>query len=131
MRRTVSIRGRRVGRDEDIDAIMTGTLASYVFLGFAIISEVIATTALKASHGMSRLGPSAVVVIGYALAFYLITQSLKTLPLGLVYGLWAGLGIVGAVLAGVIMFDEPLGAVKLIGIAMIVGGTVVLKSSGA
>lgn len=110
---------------------MTATLSSYVFLGLAILAEVIGTTALKASDGMSRLGPSILVVIGYGVAFFLITQSLKTLPLGLVYAIWAGLGIVGAVLAGAVLFGEQLGAVKLFGIALIVGGTVILKTNGS
>lgn len=110
---------------------MTTTFSAYALLGLAILAEVIGTTALKASDGMSRLGPSIVVVLGYGVAFVLIAQTLKALPLGLVYALWAGLGIVGAVLAGVILFDEQLGAIKLLGIALVIAGTVILKANGS
>lgn len=103
-------------------------MGPYALLGLAIASEVIATSALKASYGMTRLGPAALVVIGYAAAFYLLAQCLKTLPVGSVYAIWSGLGIVGVALIGAVLFGESLGAVKLAGIALIIAGVSLLKS---
>jgi multidrug transporter EmrE-like cation transporter len=89
---------------------------------------VIATSALKASYGMTRLAPAVLVVIGYGAAFYLLAQTLKTLPVGAVYAIWSGLGMVGVALIGAILFGEPIGAVKLAGIALIIAGVALLKS---
>jgi small multidrug resistance pump len=100
---------------------------AYAFLGLAIVSEVIATSALKASDGMSRLGPAAIVVIGYAIALYLLALSLKSLPVGFVYAIWAGLGIIGVALIGAALFGESFTTVKVAGIAMIVAGVALVK----
>jgi len=89
---------------------------------------VVATSALKASYGMTRLAPAVLVVIGYGAAFYLLAQTLKTLPVGAVYAIWSGLGMVGVALIGAILFGEPIGAVKLAGIALIIAGVALLKS---
>jgi small multidrug resistance pump len=104
---------------------------AYAFLGLAIVSEVIATSALKASYGMSRLGPAAIVVIGYAIAFYLLALSLKSLPVGFVYAIWAGLGIIGVALIGAALFGESFTTVKAAGIAMIVAGVALVKLGAA
>jgi multidrug transporter EmrE-like cation transporter len=104
---------------------------AYAFLGLAIVSEVIATSALKASYGMSRLGPAAIVVIGYAIAFYLLALSLKSLPVGFVYAIWAGLGIIGVALIGAALFGESFTTVKAVGIAMIVAGVALVKLGAA
>lgn len=74
----------------------------------AIVSEVMGTLALRASHGLSRPGPTALVVIGYAAAFILLAQALKTLNVGPVYAVWSGLGTVGALAGGVLLFGEQL-----------------------
>lgn len=102
-------------------------LLSYTLLALAIISEVIGTSALKASDGMSRLVPGLIVVAGYALAFYLMALSLKTLPVGLVYAIWAGLGIVGVAIVGMWYFGESMTAVKASGMALIVVGVVLVQ----
>jgi small multidrug resistance pump len=104
---------------------------AYAFLGLAIVSEVIATSALKASHGMSRLGPAAIVVVGYGIAFYLLALSLKSLPVGFVYAIWAGLGIIGVALIGAALFGETFTTVKVAGIAMIVAGVALVQLSAA
>jgi small multidrug resistance pump len=104
------------------------TVGPYALLGLAIASEVIATSALKASYGMTRLAPAALVVVGYAAAFYLLAQCLKTLPVGAVYAIWSGLGVVGVALIGAILFGESLGLVKLAGIALIVAGVALLRT---
>lgn len=100
---------------------------AYAFLGLAILSEVVATSALKASDGMSRLGPAAIVVIGYGIAFYLLALSLKSLPVGMVYAIWAGLGIIGVALIGAALFGESFTTVKVAGIAMIIAGVTLVQ----
>jgi small multidrug resistance pump len=77
---------------------------------------------------MTRLAPAVLVVIGYGAAFYLLAQTLKTLPVGAVYAIWSGLGMVGVALIGAILFGEPIGAVKLAGIALIIAGVALLRS---
>lgn len=109
---------------------MTGTMLAYVSLTVAILSEVIATSALKASDGMTRLTPSAIVVAGYALAFILLAQTLRVLPVGVVYAIWAGLGVVGVAFVGAFFFGEAFSAVKIAGIALIIGGVAVVHLAG-
>jgi small multidrug resistance pump len=77
---------------------------------------------------MTRLAPAVLVVIGYGAAFYLLAQTLKTLPVGAVYAIWSGLGMVDVALIGAILFGEPIGAVKLAGIALIIARVALLKS---
>src|SRR5215203_7341205 len=79
-----------------------------VFLVLAIASEVAGTAGLKASEGFGRLGPSALAVLGYALAFYFLARSLKYIPLGVAYAIWSGLGTVGSVLLGLLIWKEIL-----------------------
>jgi multidrug transporter EmrE-like cation transporter len=98
-----------------------------VFLVLAIVSEVAGTAGLKASEGFGRLGPSVLAVLGYAVAFYFLSQSLKYIPLGVAYAIWSGLGTVGSVLLGVLIWKEILGPVHIVGIALIVVGVVVLN----
>jgi multidrug transporter EmrE-like cation transporter len=101
-------------------------------LVLAIASEVAGTAGLKASEGFGRPGPSALAVLGYALAFYFLAQSLKYIPLGVAYAIWSGLGTVGSVLLGLLIWKEILGPVHIVGIALIVVGVVVLNvASGA
>ncbi|ELK49887.1 Quaternary ammonium compound-resistance protein qacE, partial [Haloferax sp. BAB-2207] len=80
----------------------------YVLLAGAIASELVGTTALKLSAGFSKPLPSLGVVAGYGLAFYLVSLTLEELPIGVVYGTWAALGIVGVAAIGVVAFDEPV-----------------------
>ncbi|ATW47713.1 DMT family transporter [Streptomyces peucetius] len=96
----------------------------------AIISEVIATLSLRASHSLTRLGPTALVVIGYGAAFLMLAQALKTLNVGPVYAIWSGVGTVGAFLGGVVLFDEPVKPATLIGIALVIIGVVVMYVGG-
>ena len=103
-------------------------MGPYAMLALAIASEVVATSALKASYGMTRLAPASLVVVGYSAAFYLLALTLKTLPVGSVYAIWSGLGVVGVAVIGAILFGESLGPVKLAGIALIIAGVALLKS---
>jgi multidrug transporter EmrE-like cation transporter len=101
--------------------------SALLFLVLAIACEVAGTAGLKASEGFGRLGPSALAVLGYALAFYFLAQSLKYIPLGVAYAIWSGLGTVGSVLLGMLIWKEILGPVHILGIALIVVGVVVLN----
>ena len=96
-------------------------------LFIAILSEVVGTVALKASDGFARLGPTALVVVGYGLTFYFLGLALKQIPLGVAYAIWSGLGTAGAVLAGVLLWRESLNLAGVIGIALIVAGVLILN----
>jgi small multidrug resistance pump len=104
-------------------------MQSAFFLTLAIVSEVIATSALKLSQGFTKPGPSAVVIAGYIAAFYLLSLSLRTIPLGLAYAVWAGAGTVLVVAAGVIIWREPLDLAKIAGTLLIIGGILILNLS--
>ncbi|ELZ90339.1 DMT family transporter [Haloferax sulfurifontis] len=94
----------------------------YVVLAGAIASELVGTTALKLSAGFSKPLPSLGVVVGYGLAFYLVSLTLEELPIGVVYGTWAALGIVGVAAIGVVVFDEPVDLTGLVGLLLILAG---------
>ena len=100
---------------------------SWLFLAVAIIGEVAATSALKSSDGFTKLAPSAVVVVGYGVAFYFLSLALKSIPVGIAYAVWAGLGIV--LVAGIawLLHGQKLDAWALVGIGLIVSGVAVLN----
>ncbi|HSH49640.1 MAG TPA: SMR family transporter [Halomonas sp.] len=100
---------------------------TYVFLALAIVAEVVATSALKASMGFTRLWPSLTVVLGYGLAFYLLALVLRSLPVGVAYAIWAGLGIVLVTLVGVVVYGERPDLPALLGMSMIVGGVLIIQ----
>lgn len=100
----------------------------YLYLAVAIIAEVIAPNALKASDGFSKLVPSLVVVIGYGVAFYLLALALKTIPVGLAYAIWAGLGIVLVAVVAAVIFQQIPDLPGLIGMALIVTGVAVISA---
>jgi small multidrug resistance pump len=99
----------------------------WLYLAIAIVSEVIATSALKAADGFTRWGPSVLVVVGYASAFYFLSLTLRSIPLGIVYAIWAGVGIALIALVGWIVYDQSLDLWALLGIGLIVAGVVVLN----
>ncbi len=99
----------------------------YAFLAAGILSELVGTTALKLSDGFSKPLPTLGVFVGYGLAFYFVSLSLEELPLGLVYGTWAALGIVGVAAIGVAAFGERLDWPAVVGIALILGGVYCLN----
>lgn len=98
----------------------------YLFLALAIISEVIGTSALQASQQFTRPLPSAIVIAGYGSAFYFLALTLKVMPLGIVYALWAGLGIVLITGVGWVVFGQKLDLAALAGIGLIIAGVVVI-----
>lgn len=100
----------------------------YLLLTIAIIAEVIGTTALKSAEGFSRPFPSAIVVIGYAIAFYCLSLTLKTIPTGIAYAIWSGAGIVLISFLGWIVHRQVLDLPALIGLGLIVAGVVNLFS---
>lgn len=100
---------------------------SWVYLSIAIVAEVIATSALKASAGFSRLLPSLLVVVGYGLAFFMLAQTLRDIPVGVAYAVWSGVGIVLVSLVGYFLFDQRLDLPALLGIGLIVAGVLVLQ----
>jgi multidrug transporter EmrE-like cation transporter len=99
--------------------------SALLFLILAIAAEVAGTAGLKASEGFGRLGPSALAVLGYALAFYFLAQSLRYIPLGVAYAIWSGVGTMGSIMLGLLIWKELLGPVHVLGIALIVVGVVV------
>jgi small multidrug resistance pump len=101
------------------------------WLALAIGSEITATTALKLSDGFTRIGWAVVVVVGYGISFYALSVSLRTIPLGVVYAVWSGIGTAAIVLIGYVLFREVLDAVKLAGIGLIIIGVVMLNGAGA
>lgn len=99
----------------------------YALLFGAIVSELVATANLKLSEGFSRAIPSAFVIVGYGLAFYLLSQTLKYLPLGLTYAIWSGIGTLGAVLISVFLFKDPMSTAQYVGAALVLIGVVLLN----
>lgn len=100
---------------------------AYLYLALAIAAEVVATSALKATEGFTRPGPSVIVVVGYALAFYLLSLVLRTLPIGIAYAIWAGLGIVLVAIVGMLVYGQRPDLPAVLGIGLIVAGVVVIQ----
>ena len=100
---------------------------AYLYLLIAIISEVIATSALKASNGFTQPVPSVLVVAGYASAFYFLSLVLKTIPMGITYAIWSGLGIIFISLIGVWVYKQSLDMAAIIGMGLILSGVVVIQ----
>ena len=98
-----------------------------LILFFAVLSEVIATTSLKFSEGFTKLVPSIIVVLGYGLSFYLLSMTLKVMPIGIAYALWSGIGITLTVLLGKIIWNESLDWARITGITLIITGILVIN----
>ena len=101
------------------------------WLAIAIGSEIVATVSLKLSDGFSKPIPSVVVVLGYAVSFYALAMSLRSIPLGVVYAIWSGVGTAAIVVIGYFLFREALDTVKLAGMGLIIIGVVLLIGAGA
>ncbi len=102
-------------------------MPAYLILILAVVAETVGTTALQASQQFSRLWPSVLFVLAYAISFYLMSLTLKVLPVGIVYALWSGLGIVLIALIGLLVFGQKLDLAAVLGIAMILGGIMVIQ----
>ncbi|WP_028448575.1 MULTISPECIES: DMT family transporter [Chitinibacter] len=99
----------------------------WLILLLAIVAETIATSALKASEGFSKLGPSLIVIAGYGVAFYCLSLTLRTIPVGIAYALWSGIGIVLITVASWWLYGQKLDLAALLGIALIVSGVIVMN----
>lgn len=99
---------------------------SYIFLIAAILAETIGTTALQASQQFTRPGPSVVVVVGYGISFYLLSLALASIPVGIAYAIWSGLGIVFIAIIGFAVFGQRLDLPAILGMAMILAGILVI-----
>ncbi|MCY0977125.1 multidrug efflux SMR transporter [Chryseobacterium wangxinyae] len=99
----------------------------YVFLSLAIILEVIGSSFMKASNGFTKAGPSVITVLAYLICFFFLSQALKSIPLGIAYAIWGGLGIVLTAIVSVVVFRQTLDIPAIIGITLIVAGVVVMN----
>ena len=102
-------------------------LPPYALLAIAIVAEVIATSALRASEGFSRLLPAGVVVLGYGVAFYCLSLTLRSIPVGIVYAIWSGVGIVLITLVAVVLYGQMPDWPAIVGLGLIISGVVVLN----
>jgi small multidrug resistance pump len=100
--------------------------AHYIFLTLAVLFETIGTTALQASQQFSKAGPTVIVIVAYGLAFYLLGLTLKFMPVGVVYAIWSGLGIVFIACIGFVVFGQKLDLPAVIGLALIIAGILVI-----
>ncbi len=107
-------------------------MSHWFYLSLAIVSEVIGTSFLKSTEGFTRLLPSLVVAVSYGLAFYFLSATLRTMPVGIAYAVWSGVGVALIALVGWLFLGQALDAPALLGIGLIVAGVVVLNvfSSG-
>ncbi|EPP8562088.1 multidrug efflux SMR transporter SsmE, partial [Serratia marcescens] len=97
-------------------------MSAFMYLTMAIVAEVIATTMLKASEGFTRLWPSLLVVLGYGVAFWGLSMVVKSMPLGIVYAIWSGMGIVLVSVAAVFVYQQKLDWPAIVGMGLIIAG---------
>jgi small multidrug resistance pump len=102
-------------------------MKTYLLLFLAIAAEVVATSALKASENFTRLTPSLLVVAGYGVAFTCLSMTLKTLPLGVAYAIWSGVGTALVAVVGWLLYKQQLDLPSFFGISLIIAGTIVLN----
>ena len=100
---------------------------AYAALALAITAEIIATSALKMSHGFSRLIPSIVVVVGYGATFFFLSLTLRSIPIGVAYAIWSGVGIAVISLIGWLFFKQSLDLAAVLGIGLIITGVLILN----
>lgn len=102
-------------------------MSHWLALAIAIIAEVIGTTALKASNEFTRLLPSLIVVVGYGTAFYFMSISMRVLPVGIMYAIWSGLGIVLISVLGWLVYRQTLDMPAMVGLAFIIAGVIIIN----
>lgn len=100
---------------------------AYIYLAIAITAEVIGTTALKAVDGFSKPLPLALVIIGYGTAFWMLSLVMKSIPVGVTYAIWSGLGIVMISIAALVLYDQKLDLPALLGMGLIIAGVLVIQ----
>ena len=99
----------------------------YLWLIIAVVAETLGTTAVQASHQFTRLWPSVIVVVSYSVAFYFLSLSLKAIPVGVAYAIWAGLGVVLITLVGWLALGQKLDSAAVAGMGLIVAGVAVIN----
>lgn len=104
---------------------------AYVFLLAAIAAEVVGTSLLKSTEGFTRLWPTIGCLVAYAVAFTLLSQAVKVVPVGIAYAIWSGVGTAAIVAIGVFVLHQPMTLVKVIGVTLIVGGVILLNAGGS
>lgn len=102
-------------------------MSSQLALIIAIVSEVIATSALKASESFTKLWPSVIVVFGYGAAFYFLSLALRTIPVGIAYAIWSAAGIVLISAIGWVVYDQKLDLAAFIGLSLIIAGVLIVQ----
>lgn len=99
----------------------------WIYLAIAIAAETVGTTSMKLSEGFTRIGPSIACALAYALSFYMLAQVLKSIPVGVAYAIWSGLGVVLITGIGWVLFGQKLDLAAIIGIGLIIAGVVVMQ----
>ena len=99
----------------------------WIYLTLAIFSEVMATASLKSTEGFTKLWPSVLVLVGYSAAFYFLSLTLDTIPIGVAYAIWSGVGVAAITLVSIFLFDQKIDTAGFIGIGLIVAGVIVLR----
>ncbi|MDH4765794.1 small multidrug resistance pump [Pseudomonas oryzihabitans] len=102
-------------------------MSGYIYLAIAIAAEVVATTSMKAISGFSKPLPLILVITGYGLAFWMLTLVVRSIPVGVAYAIWAGLGIVLVSIAAAVLYDQKLDLPAMLGMGLIVAGVVVIQ----
>jgi len=100
---------------------------AYLYLSVAIVAEVIATSALRAAAGFTVLLPSAISIVGYVVAFYFLSLTLKSMPVGVAYAIWSGVGIVLVSLVALVIYKQVLDLPALLGMGLIMAGVIVIN----
>ncbi|EDM26878.1 transporter, small multidrug resistance (SMR) family protein [Lentisphaera araneosa HTCC2155] len=100
---------------------------NYLYLAIAILAEVIATSALKSAEGFSKIGPSLLVILGYGVAFYCLSLVLRTIPVGVAYAIWSGVGIVLVSIVAYFLHNQKLDLPAVIGITLIITGVIIIN----
>lgn len=101
---------------------------AYLYLTIAIIAEIFATTLMKDTNGFTVLIPSLIVIAGYIVAFYMLSLCIQTIPTGVIYAFWSGIGIVGIAVAGYFIHKQTLDMPAILGISLILIGVIVIKA---
>jgi len=102
-------------------------MKNWIFLSVAIMAEVIATSSLKASAEFTKFWPSVIVVVGYAIAFYFLSLTLRSIPVGIAYAVWSGLGVVLVSIVGWWLYNQTLDLASMLGMGLIIAGVLVIN----
>ena len=102
-------------------------MSKWIYLTLAIFSEVMATASLKSTEGFTKFWPSVIVLVGYCAAFYFLSMTLDTIPIGVAYAIWSGVGIAAITIVSIFVLDQKIDAAGFVGIGLIVVGVIVLR----